>query len=80
MRFLKAFLPNLTISLNVALLIVIYLDRRNPMMGFLVGAPFAVLAASACACAILTGIVLYASWRKQFRKGSGKYQKVEIDS
>ena len=80
MRFLRAFLPNLTISLNIALMIVIYLDRRNPMMGFLVGAPFVVLAASACICAIATAIVLYASWRKQFRKTGGKYQKVEIDS
>lgn len=80
MRFLKAFLPNLTISLNIALLIVIYLDRRNPMMGFLVGAPFTVLAACTCICSVATAIVLYAGWRKQFRKGAGKYQKVEIDS
>lgn len=80
MRFFRAFLPNVTICLNIALLIVIYLDRRNPMMGFLVGAPFMVLAVSAIVCSVATAIILYAMWRKQFRKGTGKYQKVEIDS
>ena len=59
MKFLRSFLPNLTISLNLALLIVFYLDLRNPMMGFLVGAPFLVLAACTCLSSIVTGILLY---------------------
>ena len=63
MKFLKGILPNLSISLNLALLVVFYLDLRNPMMGFLVGAPFLVLAVSACLSSILTGILLYADWR-----------------
>ena len=65
MIFWRAALPNLSIALNLALLIVIYLDRRNPMMGFLVGAPFVVLVASCGICSIATAIVLYASWRKK---------------
>ena len=65
MKFLRAFLPNLTISLNIVLLIVIYLDLRNPMMGFLVGTPFLVLVASSCICSIATGIILYSQWRKE---------------
>jgi len=68
MRILKAALPNLTISLNIALMIVIYLDMRNPMMGFLIGTPFITLAASCCICSIATAIVLYGSWRKMKRK------------
>ena len=80
MRFLRAFLPNLTISLNLALMIVVYLDRRNPMMGFLVGAPFTVLAACTCVCSLATAVVLYAAWRKQHRRPAGKYQKTEINS
>ena len=64
MKFLRATLPNLSISLNLALLIVFYLDLRNPMMGFLEGAPFLVLAAGACLSSIVTGIVLYSQWRK----------------
>lgn len=63
MKFLKAALPNLTISLNLALLIVIYLDLRNPTMGFLVGTPFLVLIGTTCLCSILTAMVLYGSWR-----------------
>ncbi|MBQ7800707.1 MAG: hypothetical protein IJ375_00120 [Oscillospiraceae bacterium] len=65
MRFWRAALPNLSIALNIALLIVIYLDRRNPMMGFLVGAPFTVLAACACICSIATAAVLYGGWRNR---------------
>ena len=68
MRVLKEALPNLTISLNIALMVVIYLDMRNPMMGFLIGAPFITLAASTCICSIATAIVLYSSWRKMKRK------------
>lgn len=64
MRFLKGFLPNLSIALNISLLVVLYLDRRNPMMGFLMGAPFLVLTAAACLCATATAVVLYREWRK----------------
>lgn len=64
MRFLKRTLPHLAISLNLALMIVIYLDMRNPMMGFLMGAPFATLAASCCISSIATAITLYVCSRK----------------
>lgn len=64
MKFLNALLPNLTISLNLVLLVVLYVDSRNPMMGFLMGAPFMVLEIAACVCSIATAIVLYAKWRK----------------
>lgn len=68
MKFLKAVLPNLTISLNLALMIVIYLDMRNPMMGFLIGTPFVVLAASCCVCSIATAVVLYSTYRIKSRR------------
>ena len=68
MKLFRAILPNLTISLNIALMVVIYLDMRNPMMGFLIGAPFITLVASSCICSIATAIVLYSSWRKMKRK------------
>lgn len=63
MRFLNGLLPNLTIALNLVLLIVMYLNSRNPMMGFLVGTPFLVLIISSCVCSIATAILLYAKWR-----------------
>lgn len=64
MKFLNALLPNLTISLNLVLLIVLYLNSRNPMMGFLIGAPFLVLTILTCVCSLTTAIVLYVKWRK----------------
>lgn len=70
MKFLRAVLPNLTISLNLALMIVIYLDMRNPMMGFLIGTPFVVLAASCCICSIATAVVLYSTYRIKSRRNS----------
>ena len=68
MKFMRAVLPNLTISLNLALLIVFYLDLRNPMMGFLIGAPFLVLAACTCLSSIATAILLYADWRRMVKR------------
>lgn len=64
MKFWKAALPNLSLAFNIALLIVLYLDRRNPMMGFLIGAPFAGLLICSCIASLATAVVLYASWRK----------------
>ena len=68
MRFLNAMLPNLTIALNLVLLIVMYLNSRNPMMGFLVGAPFLVLIILSCVCSIATAVILYAKWRNNSTK------------
>ena len=68
MKFLYAMLPNLTISLNLVLLIVMYLNSRNPMMGFLTGAPFLVLIILSCVCSIATAVLLYANWRNRHTK------------
>ena len=76
MRFFRSFLPNLTISLNLVLMIVIYLDMRNPMMGFLIGTPFVVLAVSCCVCSIATAVVLYAGYR---RKNSHKRDEMSAN-
>lgn len=65
MRFWKAAVPNFSICMNIVLLVVIYLDLRNPMMGFLMGAPFLTLVALCCASSIATAVVLFASYRKQ---------------
>ncbi len=65
MRFLKGFLPNLTVVLAVAMLVILYLDNRNPMMGFLIGWPFRVLVIMNFLCATATAVTLYISWRKE---------------
>lgn len=65
MRWIRTVVPNLAVSLSIALLIVIYLDMRNPMMGFLSGAPFVVLACSACITSVVSAVTLYADHRKE---------------
>lgn len=65
MKLFHVLIPNFAISLNIALMIVIYLDLRNPMMGFLVGNPFLILAGCACICSILSGAVLYGTYRNK---------------
>lgn len=79
MRFLKGALPNISLALNLALVIVVYLDRRNPMMGFLIGAPFFTLVVLTAAASVATAIVLYSQWRKP-KKRRRKAEKVSIDT
>lgn len=79
MRFLKGALPNISLALSVVMLVVVYIDRRNPMMGFLSGAPFFILALLTGIASIATAIVLYSSWRKP-KKRKKKAEKVLIDT
>lgn len=62
MKLIRSVLPHIALALDIALLIVLYLDRRNPMMGFLVGAPFAVLCCAAC---ILSAVCCILYWLKE---------------
>ena len=64
MKFLRAILPNLTIALQLALLVLVILDVFNPRVGLLSGVPFVVLFAASFVCAVATAVVLYADWRK----------------
>lgn len=66
MKFFHSTIPNLAISLNIAMLIVLYLDMRNPMMGFLRGTPYAVLVAVTAVCSVISAVGLIT----QYRNGS----------
>lgn len=68
MRFLKRTLPHLVISLNLALMIVIYLDMRNPMMGFLRGTPYVVLVAATAICSVISAVGLIAQYRSRSKE------------
>lgn len=72
MIFLRTVLPNISIALNICMLVVIYLDKRNPMMGFLVGWPFLSLAIASVVASIATAIVLYKDWR------CGRYDRKHV--
>ena len=64
MKLFHAVFPNLAISLNLVLLIVIYLDMRNPKMGFLADTPFYVLAIATAIASLISAVTLYAAYRK----------------
>ena len=79
MRFFRGILPHISIALNICLVVIVYLDRRNPMMGFLMGMPFIILVGAAVICSIATAVTLYSWWRKP-KKRKHKTEKVAIDS
>lgn len=56
MRILKMLLPHFTITLAVALIVVVIVDVYNPMMGFLVGRPFRVLVILEVICSLATSV------------------------
>ena len=70
MRLFHVIVPNLAVSFDLALMILLYLDMRNPMMGFLEGAPFYVVAALACVLSIVSAVSLYATHRKSQRNST----------
>lgn len=75
MKWMRRFLPNLTIALNLALLIVVYLDLRNPSMGFLVGGPFLVLVGASGICSIVTAALRYADLRCRDKQAQQSFQE-----
>ena len=79
MKFLRSVLPNITIVLNICLLVVIYLDMRNPMMGFLMDEPFLVLAGSCCTCSIATAVILYADKRRMAKAREKRRKNIDLD-
>lgn len=67
MKFLKAVLPNISIALSLSLLVLVIVDNRNPMMGFLRSVQAQILISVAAVIAIATAAVLYAVWRRDGR-------------
>ena len=67
MKFLNAVLPNISIALSLSLLVLVIVDNRNPMMGFLRSVQAQILIAVAAVIAIATAAVLYAEWRRDGR-------------
>ena len=68
MKFLRGFLTNLTMVLSFSLLVVLIVDRRNPMMGFLSSTAGTVLIAACCVSAFACALSIYVAWVKLQRK------------
>jgi type IV secretory pathway VirB3-like protein len=76
MKFAKAVLPNITIALNLAMAVVVYLDMRNPMMGFMSGPAFWGLYILTFAASVATAVVLYKWWRTPKKRPKEKKESV----
>ena len=64
MKFWRATIPNLCISLWLALLTLVILDQFNPYIGFLQGRAFLVLVVLCAASSLSCAIVLYRGYRR----------------
>ena len=73
MKILRALIPHLAIALNISMLVIVYLDRRNPMMGFLADEQFTVLAVASFVFSVASAVMLYIGMRgKSTREKDGK--------
>ena len=68
MKFWRVTVPNLCISLWLALLTLVILDQYNPMLGFLKGRAFLVLVALCALNSLSCAILLYADSRRRARR------------
>ena len=68
MKFWRALVPNLCISLWLALLTLVILDQYNPMLGFLKGRAFLVLIVLCAFASIACAVLLYRDYRKALRR------------
>lgn len=75
MRMIKKLLPHFTIALAVALIVVVILDIYNPMMGFLRGKPFQILALAEVLCSLATSICFLCSPSAKGKRPTGRYEK-----
>ena len=68
MKFWKAWMPNLCISLWLALLTLVILDQFNPMLGFLKGKAFLVLVTLCAFSSLSCAALLYRDARKKAKR------------
>ncbi len=68
MKFWRATIPNLCIALWLALLTLVILDQYNPMLGFLKGRAFLVLAALCAFASLACAVTLYGDFRREMAR------------
>ena len=68
MKFWKAFMPNLCISLWLALLTLVILDQFNPLIGFLQGRAFLILVLLCAFCSLACAVTVYRDIRLSARR------------
>ncbi len=64
-QHLRVLLALLTNSLALGLLLLLYLDRRNPYMEFLTSVPSRIFMAALCLCALATAVLYIVDTRRK---------------
>ena len=68
MNFLKDFLPHFSISMLLGLVVLIYVDMRNPLMNFLTSTPSKIYLLILCAAGLATAILYITDRRRRYRR------------
>lgn len=87
MKKLKKFMPHLSMSMAVAMAVIVYVDDRNPRMGFLSSVTGRIYSFAFCIIALVAGILLVKEYRRPpvrkqksapVKKGKTSYKLVNV--
>ena len=65
MKYVKSFLPHLAIAMLLGLVLIVYLDGRNPYMAFLTSGVSKIYILILCAVCLIVSILFAAELRKE---------------
>ena len=57
MRFLRSFLPHLSLALALGLIVLVVLDNFNPMMAFLTSRPSKIFMLAVCLSSVVVSLI-----------------------
>ena len=80
MKFWRAIVPNLCISLWLALLTLVILDQFNPMLGFLKGRAFLILVGLCAFASLASAITLYGDFRREAARRRRRRRAESVDA
>jgi len=65
MKKLRDFIPNLALCMSLGLILITYLDGRNPYMKFLTSGTSKIYILILCVCSIISSIICIACLRNK---------------
>lgn len=77
MKFFRSTVPNLTVSLSVAVIVIVVLDYYNPMMGFLHSGAARVLVLVTAIFSLIASLSSYIAWRREKRAAGQKMRHIK---
>ena len=64
MKYIKDFLPHLSIAMLLGLAVLVLLDERNPLMNFLTSSPSKIYLLIVCAVGLAVAVMFISERRK----------------